>query len=86
MSVRVCEPCPANGSTKCRAVLCHLFCVKLGENSTTTRGKLQQAFGNDAMSGEKTCHWHKMFSEGRTLVEDEQCSGLQQGQVTTQYR
>jgi hypothetical protein len=50
------------------------FCVKLGENSTTTRGKLQQAFGNDAMSGAKACHWHKMFPEGRTLVEDEQCS------------
>jgi len=23
-------------------------CVKLGENSTTTHGKLQQAFGDDA--------------------------------------
>jgi len=33
-------------------VLCRIFsfCVKLGENITTTHGKLQQAFGGDAMS------------------------------------
>jgi len=27
-----------------------LFCVKLGDSATTTHGKLQQAFGGDAMS------------------------------------
>ena len=26
------------------------FCVKLGDSATTTHGKLQQAFGDDAMS------------------------------------
>jgi len=51
------------------------FCVKLGDNATTTYGKLQQAFGDDAMSITQAFRWHKMFCEGRTLVEDEQRSG-----------
>jgi hypothetical protein len=50
-------------------------CVKLGDNATTTRGKLQQTFGDDAMSRAQAFCWHKMFSEGRTIVEDEQRSG-----------
>jgi hypothetical protein len=37
--------------------------------------KLQQAFGYDAMSRAQDVRWDKMFSEGRTVVEDEQCSG-----------
>ena len=51
------------------------FCVKHDENATTTHGNLQQAFGDNAMSRAQTFHWHKMLSEGRTLVEDEQHSG-----------
>jgi hypothetical protein len=50
-------------------------CVKLGYSATTTHGKLQQAFEGDTMSTAQAFRWHKMFSEGRTLVEDEQCSG-----------
>jgi len=46
------------------------LCVKLSDSATTTRGKLQQAFGDDAMSRAQAFHWHKMFSEGRTIVED----------------
>jgi hypothetical protein len=53
------------------------FCVKLGYNATTPYGKLQQAFGDDAMSRAQDFRWHKMFSESRTIVEDEQ--------VTTQH-
>jgi hypothetical protein len=49
-------------------------CVKLGDSATTTLGKLQQAFQGDARSRAQAFHWHKMFSEGRTLVEDEQHS------------
>jgi hypothetical protein len=49
--------------------------INLGGSATTTHGKLQQAFGDDAMSRVQAFRWHKMFSEGRTLVEDEQCSG-----------
>jgi len=51
MSGGVCEPCQGNGSTEYRAVLYHLFFfVNLGDNATATHGKLQQAFGDDAMS------------------------------------
>jgi len=52
-----------------------LFCVKLGGSVTTTHGKLQQSFGDDAMSRAQAFRWHKMFSEGRTIVEVEQRSG-----------
>lgn len=51
------------------------FCVKLGENATTTYGKLQKAFGEEVMSRAQVFRWHKMFSEGRTNVEDEDRSG-----------
>jgi hypothetical protein len=51
--------------------------VKLGGSATTTHGKVQQAFGDDATSREQAFRWHNTFSEGRTLVEDEQ--------VTTQH-
>jgi hypothetical protein len=52
-------------------------CFKLGDSATTTHRKLQQAFGDDAMSRAQ----HKpstgtMCYEGRTLVEE--------GQVTAQ--
>jgi len=52
-----------------------LFCVKFGDCVTITHGKLQQAFGDDAMSRAQALCWHKMLSEGRTIVEDEQRSG-----------
>jgi len=51
------------------------FCVKLGDGATRTHGKLQQAFGDEAMSRAKVFHWHKMFSEVRRIVEVEQRSG-----------
>jgi hypothetical protein len=51
------------------------LCVKLGGSVTTTHGKLQQAFGDDAMSRAQAFRWHKMFSEDRTVIEDEQHSG-----------
>jgi hypothetical protein len=52
MSGGVCEPCHGNGSTAhCAAVYHHFFLVvKLGDSATTTNGKLQQAFGDIAMS------------------------------------
>ena len=51
------------------------FFVKLGDNATTTHGKLQQVFEDDAMSKAQAFRWQKMFSEGRILLEDEQRSG-----------
>jgi hypothetical protein len=75
MSGGVCEPRCENGGTEHRAAVCQLFCVKLGNSATTTDGKLQQDFGDDAMSRAHAFHWHNKFSEGRTLVEEEQHSG-----------
>jgi len=75
MPGHVCEPCRRKGSTEHCAVVCQLFCVQLGASATTTHGKLQQVFGDDAVSRAHAFHWHKMFSEGRTVVEDEQRSG-----------
>jgi len=51
--------------------VCHL-----GDIATTTLGKLQQDFGDHAVSTAQDFCWHKIFSEGRTLVEDEQHSRL----------
>jgi len=76
MSRVVCEPCHGKGSTQYRAAVCHFcVCVKLGDNATTTHGKVQQAFGDDAMSKAQAFRWHRIFSEGRTVVEYEQRSG-----------
>jgi hypothetical protein len=75
MSGGVCEPRHENGSTEHRAAVCHLFCVKLSDSATTIHRKLQQAFGDDALSRAQAFRWHSMFSEGRTFVEDLQCSG-----------
>ena len=69
------KPCRGNGNMEHRAAVCHLLCVKLGDSSTTTHGKLQQAFGDDAWSRAQTFRWHKTFSEGRTLVDDKQSCG-----------
>jgi hypothetical protein len=51
------------------------FFSKLPDSALTTHVKLQQAFGDDAMSRAQVFRWHKIFSEGRNLVEDEQRSG-----------
>jgi hypothetical protein len=46
-----------------------------GDSATTIHGKLQQAFGDDAMSRAQAFRWHNMLSESRVLIEDEQRSG-----------
>ena len=52
------EPHHENGTTVQRAAVCHLFlCVKLGDSATTTYGKLQQAFGDGAMSRAQDFLW-----------------------------
>jgi len=74
VSGHVCEPCCRNGSMEHRTAACHLLCVQISD-SAKTHGKLQQPFVNDAMSRAQAFRWYKMFSEGRTLTEDEQRSG-----------
>jgi len=71
------KPCSGNGSTEHRAAVCHLFCAKLGDIATAIHGKHQQAFWDDAMSRAQDFRSHKMFSEGRNLVEDKQRCGRQ---------
>jgi len=62
-----------------------LFCVKLGD-SATTHGKLQQAFGDDAMSRAQAFHWHKMFLKAEPLLKMSSAADdhQQHGQVTQQ--
>jgi len=51
MSGGVCEPRHENKARNiAQRYAIFPFCVKLGDNATTTHGKLQQAFGEDAMS------------------------------------
>ena len=56
---------------KSRSDMPSFSCVKLCDIATTTHGKFQQAFGEDATSRACGFRWHKMFSEGRTLIEDD---------------
>jgi len=71
-----CQEVFVNLVMEMKAAVC-LFCVcfKLGDSATITHGKLQQVFGDDAMSRAQALRWHKMFSESRTHIEDEQRSG-----------
>jgi hypothetical protein len=81
MSGSVCEPCPENGSTKQSAALCHLsLSLSLFFNLVTLppqhMGYFSRPLEMMQFQEHKPFHWHKMFSEGRTLVEDEQRSGM----------
>nr|CAH7720081.1 unnamed protein product [Callosobruchus chinensis] len=51
------------------------FCVKLGKTATETLGMLKDAYGDAAMSRSTVFEWHKLFREGRELVEDDQRAG-----------
>ena len=75
VSRRVCKPRHETGSRNIAQRYAIFFCVKLGDSATTIHGKLQQAFRDDAMSRAQAFRWHKMFSDGWTIVEDEQRSG-----------
>ena len=47
------------------------FCVKLNENGTETYKKLRRAYGEHALSRIQVFRWHKVFLDGREIVEDE---------------
>jgi hypothetical protein len=51
------------------------FSHNLGDNATSTNEKLQEAFGDDAVSRAQAFRRYKVFSEVRTIVEDKQRSG-----------
>ena len=77
MSGGVCEPRHKNRSTEHRAALCHFFFCVL--NSVTLPPQHMEYFSRPLemmqCQEHKPFPWHKMFSEGRNLVEDEQRSG-----------
>jgi hypothetical protein len=73
MSGGVCEPRHENGSTEQRATVFNnfffFFFVKLGDSATTTHGKLQQAFGDDAMSKHNPFAGTKCFLKAEPLLK-----------------
>ena len=60
---------------KIKQQYCIKFCQKLGDNQVETIGKIQQAFGNDALSPTQTKQWFRCFKYGRASVESDHRSG-----------
>ena len=54
---------------------CIKFFQKLGDTQVKTIRKIQQAFGDDAMSITQIKEWYNRFKDGRTSVESESRSG-----------
>ena len=54
---------------------CIKFYQKLGNNQTETIQKIQQAFGDEALSQTQIKKWFNRFKNGRMSVESEACSG-----------
>ena len=51
------------------------FCVKLWEAGIETFSKLNQAYGEHALSRSQVFKWYKAFSEGSESIKDEPRSG-----------
>jgi hypothetical protein len=54
---------------------CIKFYQKLGDSKAETIWKIQQDFGNDAMSATQMKEWFNNFKNGRTLADNDQRSG-----------
>ena len=54
---------------------CIKFCQKLGDTQVETIRKIQQAFGNEALSPTQIKQWFKRFKDGRASVESDPRSG-----------
>ena len=54
---------------------CIKFCQKLGNNQTETIQKIQQAFGDEALSQTQMKEWFNCFKNGQMSVESETRSG-----------
>jgi ribosomal protein L16 Arg81 hydroxylase len=50
---------------------CIKFCQKRGDTQVKTIHKIQQAFGDDAMSNSRIKEWFSRFKDGRTSVDSE---------------
>lgn len=51
------------------------FCVRLNKSASETHHLLQQAYGDEVMSGARVFDWHGRFKEGREDVRDDVRSG-----------
>jgi len=51
------------------------ICVKIGKSVTETFEMLKLAFGEETTCRTQMYEWWKRFKEGRTLVDDDPCSG-----------
>jgi hypothetical protein len=47
------------------------FLVKLKKSATETFQLLTEAYGEDCMSRARVFEWHKRFSEGRSVKDDD---------------
>ena len=54
---------------------CIKFCQKLGDTQVETIRKIQQAFGNEALSPTQIKQWFKRFKDGHASVESDPRSG-----------
>jgi hypothetical protein len=54
---------------------CIKFYQKLGDTQVETIRKIQQAFGDDAMSITRKKEWYNCFNDGSTSVDSEPCHG-----------
>ena len=54
---------------------CIKFCQKLGDTQVETIRKIQQAFGNEALSPTQVKQWFKRFKDGLASVESDPRSG-----------
>ena len=54
---------------------CIKFCQKLGNNKTETISKIQQAFGDEALSQTQIKEWFNRFKNSQMSVEIGACSG-----------
>ena len=51
------------------------FCLKLNKTAAETHRMLKEAFGEQALSQERTLEWFKLFKDGLESVEDRKHSG-----------
>jgi len=51
------------------------FCVLLQMSPAETLTVLQQLYGDRTMKKSLVCDWHKPFTDGREIVDDDLCSG-----------
>jgi hypothetical protein len=55
--------------------ICIKFCFNLKKTAAETHRMLQEAFGDNAMSQNKTFLWYKSFKDGQMSVDDDERSG-----------